>query len=279
MMSSTTSFSAAELAVIGGDLSKLTAEQRGIYYQRVCESLGLNPLTQPFQYIVLNGKLTLYATRTCTDQLRKLHGVSVHIISRERLEDLYIVTARAVMPDNRTDEAIGVVNLEGLRGEALANTLMKCETKAKRRVTLSICGLGWLDESEMDMIPEAHPVASNDALPAPPGVKLTGTGISPAPPGAKLTGTGVKILAKNWMVELRKLIADCPHYASEDGRPNIPHILNAIARLKYPTVTDENIGRVMEALRQRAADKEDEIRLGLPATQDELLSVADAPRG
>ncbi|HEX2513187.1 MAG TPA: hypothetical protein VH257_00680, partial [Chloroflexota bacterium] len=31
-------------------------------------------------------------------------------------------------------------------------------TKAKRRVTLSICGLGWLDESEVDSVPVARPV-------------------------------------------------------------------------------------------------------------------------
>jgi hypothetical protein len=29
---------------------------------------------------------------------------------------------------------------------------MKCETKAKRRVTLSICGLGMLDEAELDTV-------------------------------------------------------------------------------------------------------------------------------
>ena len=32
---------------------------------------------------------------------------------------------------------------------------MKAETKAKRRVTLSICGLGILDESETDTMPGA----------------------------------------------------------------------------------------------------------------------------
>jgi len=32
---------------------------------------------------------------------------------------------------------------------------MKCETKAKRRATLSICGLGMLDESELETIPGA----------------------------------------------------------------------------------------------------------------------------
>jgi hypothetical protein len=38
----------------------------------------------------------------------------------------------------------------------LANALMKAETKAKRRVTLSIAGLGWLDETELETIPQAR---------------------------------------------------------------------------------------------------------------------------
>jgi hypothetical protein len=57
------------------------------------------------------------------------------------------------MPDGRTDESLGAVSLVGLEGEALANSLMKAETKAKRRVALSICGLGMLDETEVEAIP------------------------------------------------------------------------------------------------------------------------------
>lgn len=148
-----------ESVVIGGDLEKLSTEQRVSYYQRVCQSLGLNPLTKPFDYIRLNGRLTLYARRDAADQLRKRDGVSVQIVSREKADGVYIVQASATMPDGRTDEAIGAVNVDGLKGDALANALMKAETKAKRRVTLSICGLGWLDETEVESIPDAQPVA------------------------------------------------------------------------------------------------------------------------
>lgn len=55
----------------------------------------------------------------------------------------------------RTDCATGAVPLGNLKGEALANALMKAETKAKRRATLSICGLGLLDETEVGSIPGA----------------------------------------------------------------------------------------------------------------------------
>lgn len=146
-----------EQVLLKGDLAGLAPAERVAYYRRVCESLGLNPLTRPFDYIILNGKLTLYAKRDAADQLRKRDGISIQIVSREQVGDLYIVTARATTTTGRTDESIGAVNLAGLRGEALANATMKAETKAKRRVTLSIAGLGWLDESEAGSTPDAIP--------------------------------------------------------------------------------------------------------------------------
>jgi len=148
-----------ERVIAENDLSRLKPVDRMHYYRAVCDSLGLNPLTQPFQYIKLNGRLTLYATRGATDQLRKQHGVSVQIMSRENVGDVYVVTARATDPEGRTDESIGAVSIGNLKGDALANGLMKAETKAKRRVTLSIVGLGWLDETEIGTIPSAEPIA------------------------------------------------------------------------------------------------------------------------
>lgn len=145
-----------EQVVVMGDLAKLTPEQRNLYYKGVCESLGLNPLTRPFEYITLNGKLQLYARKDCTDQLRKLHGVSVRIADRSTLDDLMVVTAEATDRSGRTDCSIGAVSVAGLRGEAKANALMKAETKARRRVTLALCGLGILDESEIESVPNAR---------------------------------------------------------------------------------------------------------------------------
>ena len=147
-----------EKVVLDGDLSALTPSQRLSYYHSVCASLGLNPLTKPFDYLRLNGKIVLYARRECTEQLRSLRGVSLTITARELVGDVYVVSARAVLPDGRTDESTGAVPVTGLKGEALANAYLKAETKAKRRVTLSICGLGMSDESEVGSIPQAAPV-------------------------------------------------------------------------------------------------------------------------
>jgi hypothetical protein len=145
-----------EQVLISGDLSKLNTEQRLSYYTKVCESVGLNPLTKPFEYINLNGKLVLYAKRDATDQLRKIYTVSIKITGRELVGDIYVVTAQAQI-GNRTDESIGAVPIGHLKGDAKANGMMKAETKSKRRVTLSICGLGMLDETEVETIAQVEP--------------------------------------------------------------------------------------------------------------------------
>jgi hypothetical protein len=161
-----------EKVIVGaGDLAAPDASQRAEYYQAVCKSLGLNPMTKPFEFLTLNGKLRLYALRDCADQLRRLHGISIYIANREKMSDIYVVTARAKDRHGREDESTGAVPMGTLRGDALANALMKAETKAKRRVTLSIAGLGWLDETELDTVkgavtgaPEAPVATIHDAV-------------------------------------------------------------------------------------------------------------------
>ena len=58
-----------ESLITKGDLAKLSPKERTDYYVRVCQSVGLNPFTRPFEYINLSGKLTLYARRDAADQL------------------------------------------------------------------------------------------------------------------------------------------------------------------------------------------------------------------
>ena len=141
-----------EAVIAKGDIAALTADQRAKFYIRVCESIGLNPMTRPFEYITLNNKLTLYARKDATDQLRSMHNISVTELLESEREGVFIVTAK-VSNGFRSDAAKGAVSILGLKGDALANAMMKAETKAKRRATLSICGLGFLDESEVEGIP------------------------------------------------------------------------------------------------------------------------------
>jgi len=144
-----------EQVLLVGNLATLKPEQRVQYYKGLCESLGLNPLTKPFDYMVLKGRTVLYAKKDATDQLRRIWSISTRIVKREVFNDVFVVTAQGKMLE-REDEAIGAVPIKGLAGEALANAFMKAETKAKRRLTLSICGLGFTDESEVKSIKDVE---------------------------------------------------------------------------------------------------------------------------
>jgi hypothetical protein len=145
-----------ESLLAAGDIGKMSSEQRKSYYLALCNAAGLDPISQPFEYLVLNGKTVLYAKRGAAEQLRRKHGISIQIVERRTECGVHSVVARATTADGRTDESVGSVYIEQLKGEALSNAFMKAETKAKRRVTLSLCGLGMLDEHEVDSIPGAQ---------------------------------------------------------------------------------------------------------------------------
>lgn len=156
-LSTQTTTTQVEAAVIGGDLSKMSPEGRVSHYLTVCKSMGLNPLTRPFDYITLNSKLTLYARKDAADQLRKINGISIDKPDIQYQDDWIVVTVVAHDASGRCDSDVGVVNKKDMRGD-FGNALMKAVTKAKRRVTLSICGLGWLDETEVETIPDVRKV-------------------------------------------------------------------------------------------------------------------------
>lgn len=147
-----------------GDLIDLDPRQKGLYLKALCDKLGLNPLSKPFDILYLKGndgkqKAILYANRTCSDQLREIHDIRSEVVYEGPLmlgttarEDVYRVDLN-ITKGERTERAVGCVAIAGLSGEALSNAIMKCWTKAMRRGTLSIVGLGLPDESEVDSIP------------------------------------------------------------------------------------------------------------------------------
>jgi len=166
--------SIANQLILQGDLSKLSAGDKVRYYNGYCERMGLDPFTKPFDILRLNGKEVLYCTRSGTQQLNKLHKVSHLITSRDTNAEagVYIVTSKASLPDGRCTESIGAVNIAGLKGEMYANAIMKAETKAKRRATLDLLGLGVLDESEAESIPNATTVALQTMVEALPQMEV-----------------------------------------------------------------------------------------------------------
>jgi hypothetical protein len=168
-----------ESLVLRGDLSGLGPSERARFYVQMCEGLGLNPHAQPFAFLRLNGKEVLYATRGATDQLAAMHKINREIVDGPKVIDLagtklVYAVCRATHPNGRVETATATVPLVDP-----VNVLMKAETKAKRRATLSILGLGVLDEMELETIPANvqepgggvdlhHAPASRGEEPAPP---------------------------------------------------------------------------------------------------------------
>ena len=215
--------SLVESVLLQGDLSRLTAPQRVAYYNRVCESLGLNPLTKPFDYLALNGKTVLYAKRDATEQLRKIHGVSIVELNSREVGGVFVVTAKAQDARQRIDVSTGAVAIANLKGEALANALMKAETKAKRRVTLSICGLGLLDETEVDTIPRAavQATATAEAVNTDTGeiVEQAAPPIASADPDKSYTGTYQSTATrKKGVLMIHDLTIDGQKFSVEETR-------------------------------------------------------------
>lgn len=176
---------AEEAAAVEGllrmELTRLTPAQRALYCWHFAQRLGLDPTTKPFDIISTGGKTFLYANRGAAEQIRKRERISLEIVERGLLQlgekadaTCYVVRVRASTPDGRSDESLGAVNIAGLMGESLANAIMKCETKAKRRATYSIFGLGGVpDESELGGIrAEPAPAVGTQRVIVPPAVEV-----------------------------------------------------------------------------------------------------------
>jgi len=154
----------AQMQASGKDTGSLTAQQRAGYVTALCRALRLNPLTSPVQFIRLNGKEVLYVTRTATDQLAAIHGLNRKTVRGPEIVDIAgtkiaICAVEVTLPNGRSETATATLPVADP-----AMLYMKLETKAKRRGTLAILGLGLLAEEEAESIPGAERV---DLAPAP----------------------------------------------------------------------------------------------------------------
>ena len=161
-----------------GDVSGLSPAERIALLQRICMALELLPDTRPVQYITFKDsdgaeRMQLYYTKDAAAQLTAKRRISVHVVERWREDGNQYMLAEATDASGRCVQDIGAVSLTGhrrdggtweLTGDQLANAIMKCSTKAKRRAVLSFCGLGGLDESEIETIPRTRIQEDSAAL-------------------------------------------------------------------------------------------------------------------
>lgn len=134
-----------EKAMIDNDLSGLDPEDRLRFVKHICETVGLNPSTRPFVYTKFNNELKLYPGKGAAEQLRSIHKISCEIVKQERDESngILLTHVKGTTKD-RFDEDFGWAAIANLKGDLYGNAIGKSVTKAKRRVTLSMVGLGWM---------------------------------------------------------------------------------------------------------------------------------------
>lgn len=170
-------------ALLQKDVNLLTVKEAAQYLYYVAKKHGLDPSTHPFDFLTQNGKRVLYANAGCADQIREKHNISIEVESVTKLYSDgitligYIVTKKATMPimiegmyaGTRTHVDAGAAGIGGLTGDALANAIMRAHTKAERRVTLGIKGLGIPDISEVDTIQGAKLPTEPRIIPVSPG--------------------------------------------------------------------------------------------------------------
>ena len=245
-------YAALARVLIQGDLSVLSEEQRANHYMAVCDATGLNPATQPFGYIKTKNGLKLYANKNAAEQIRKRDRVSLKIVQQGRVEDLYVVTVEAVAPDGRIDSDVGAVGLGLLKGEDAANAIMKAVTKAKRRATLSIGGVGMLDESEVDSIPGAVRQVETTTVPPPVPVPTPAPQAAPPPPPAAPQWNADERLAKIKAREAAEKTAKS--LADELKIPNFgDNLMKAYGKPDIDRLADEELADLVRRLQAKKA--------------------------
>lgn len=193
---------AIQLAVVNGDLGSLNPEQRVEYYKQVCDSLQLNYLTHPLDfYTGENNRVYLEINKEGAAQLRKIHSISIIGLTRDIVEGICVFTATGSIGNNgRVDSATGAVALQSLPADQKANAIMAAETKAKRRLTVSLAGSGLLGSDERETIPGALPGVIEKPAPqpvptaiAPPAVEA-GPAVEEKPAAVEVKTTNVPAL-------------------------------------------------------------------------------------
>ena len=137
--------------ILENDLSKLTDAERLQYAMAVCKHAGLDPVSQPLIYLTLKGKLSLYATKSATEQLTRIHKISLDVEFLPDRDGLLFARCTATRPNgDGTTQSVNahsaITKPKGADDYAIA--IAKLDTKVRRRATLAIVGFGLSDEGD-----------------------------------------------------------------------------------------------------------------------------------
>jgi hypothetical protein len=138
---------------LNGSVSHFDKSQKQALLSKLCMTLGLNEETQPFRiYTNSMGEEYIYATKECCAQLRHRECISIEEIDIPIiLGNTISVRVKGSNKHDRTSWEIGSVGVDATLTPAQeAHAIMTAVTKAKRRLTLCLSGLGVLADVELE---------------------------------------------------------------------------------------------------------------------------------
>ena len=124
----------------------------------ICKALDIPTPLNPFKFINMKGRVVLYAPSEASQLLADAKKASVLITGKvlDQETGIYTVECR-VTTQARTVDNYACVYIGDLKGEARANAMMKCATKAQRRTVFGAFGLSVADDDDLAFIPPAEP--------------------------------------------------------------------------------------------------------------------------
>lgn len=164
----------ADYLATNGNTAKFTKEQKAELVMTISSHYGLNPALMPFNFINFQGQEKLYLTKVGCDQIAKNLNLTREIVSKDLDKETLILTITAKVSDKERSETasasifLGSYNTKGelvkLKGNDLANSLMKCESKAKRRATLAFIGFQFEEDSVENYDKETEKVKAGETM-------------------------------------------------------------------------------------------------------------------
>ncbi len=139
-----------------GELQGFSDEMLNDIYAKECRRLNLDPFDRPFDVISFKkGSLRLYLTSKGNDTLAAIHNISRVTIHQPQVRVvqkalLVYCQSEAILPAGRRQSASAFLPYNEV---TLATDLMKIETKAERRATMKLMGIGALLEDDLSSIP------------------------------------------------------------------------------------------------------------------------------
>lgn len=150
-----------------GDVISFTDEQKLLIMQMLCEKYGLDPVTRPLDLIKMPqsnntpAREIVYLTANGCELIAAKWKMSFKIKEKGIDKDAgvaYFVLEGRIPETDRSDESTAYVQCvrkniknepEYFFGTDMANALMKCETKARRRLIKRLTGLDYIDEDDI----------------------------------------------------------------------------------------------------------------------------------